>query len=201
MTGTAAATAAPVVPGRTPACRLRLATDADADAVLRWRNHPKVRQASFTRHEITAAEHAAWWRRVTAHPAQHVLIFEWQGVASGVVTVQEAEPADGSARWGFYLDVAGLDRIGATLPAWVAAERAALGYAFDTLGLRLLRGEVLADNRPVLELHRRFGFVVTGTRWHEIDGTDCAVVQVELTSEARRDASRRHRDRPAGAAR
>ncbi|HEX8626778.1 MAG TPA: GNAT family N-acetyltransferase [Catenuloplanes sp.] len=191
----------PVRTGLVPPCRLRRATDADADAVLRWRNHPKVRQASFTRRPISAPEHAAWWRRVSADPAHHLLIFEWQGVAAGVVTLHEPTPADGSAGWAFYLDVDGLQRIGALLPAWVAAERAALGYAFDTAGLRVLRGEVLAENRPVLDLHRRFGFAVTGTHQRDIDGVRHDVLRVELTCDDRRDAPRRHHDRPAGAAR
>ena len=37
---------------------LRDATDDDRDAVLAWRNHPQVRRASLTRHEIGADEHA-----------------------------------------------------------------------------------------------------------------------------------------------
>lgn len=47
-----------------PRFALRPATDADMLTVLRWRNHPEVRQVMFTTHEIAEAEHRAWWQEI-----------------------------------------------------------------------------------------------------------------------------------------
>ncbi len=150
---------------------LRPAADGDRDAVLAWRNHPEVRRASLTTHEIGAAEHAAWW---SGGGRDRVLIFEYAGTPAGVVTI------DPDGTWGFYLDVAGLTARGALLPAWLELERAAIAYAFDTLGLDRLAGETLAWNTQVLTLHRRFGFRETRRYQRPVDGVPQEVVETEL---------------------
>ncbi len=150
---------------------LRAAADDDRDAVLAWRNHPEVRRVSFTTHEIGAAEHAAWW---AGGGRDKILIFEYAGRPAGVVTI---EP-DGT--WGFYLDVAGLTARGELLPAWLELEKAAVAYAFDTLGLQRLGGETLAANAQVLALHRRFGFRETRRYQRPVDGVPQEVVWTEL---------------------
>jgi UDP-4-amino-4,6-dideoxy-N-acetyl-beta-L-altrosamine N-acetyltransferase len=169
---------------------LRPATDGDREMVRQWRNHPQVRRASFTTHVISAEEHARWWRAVHTDPTRRLLIFEWEGHPSGVVTFREPTPADGTADWGFYLDVAGLTEREALLPAWIALETAAVRYAFDTAGFTRLRGEVLAWNESVLALHKRIGFTVVGSYQRDIDGTPQTVLRIELDPAHRRDRRR-----------
>lgn len=158
---------------------LRPVTDDDQEMVRRWRNHPRVRQASITQHEISAEEHAAWWRRTRSDPDRFVLIFQWAGSECGVVTF-DRDPGGESATWGFYLDVENLDARAELMPAWIALEREAIDYAFDVLGLRRIGGETLAANTPVLQLHRRFGFRVVRRYQREIDGEPRDVVWTEL---------------------
>lgn len=43
---------------------LRPMTEADLAQVLAWRNHPDIRANMYTQHEITMAEHRAWWDRM-----------------------------------------------------------------------------------------------------------------------------------------
>ncbi|MEW9546841.1 GNAT family N-acetyltransferase [Nonomuraea sp. NPDC050783] len=160
---------------------LRGVHDDDLPAMLRWRNHPRVRAASLTTHEIGAAEHARWWAAVRADATRRVLIYVHDGVAAGVVAYSELSAA--SATWGFYLDLDGLERSGALLRAWAGLERAAIGHAFGPLGLAVLRGVVLAGNAPVRALHRRFGFTEVATYRHDIDGVAHDVVAIELRRE------------------
>ena len=68
------------------------------DAVLRWRNHPQVRAASLTRHEIGTEEHAAWWKAALVDPARRVLVYERRDVPSGVVTFFDIDPNARSLR-------------------------------------------------------------------------------------------------------
>ena len=157
---------------------LRDATDSDCDIVLRWRNHPQVRQSSFTTHEIGEAEHRGWWSAMRADPALHLLIYEHGGIPSGVVMLATAAP--GIADWGFYLDVTGLERRGELLPAWIGIERESIAYAFDQVGVTVLRGDVLASNIAVWRLHRRCGFTETARYVRAVDGRPHEVVRVEL---------------------
>ncbi|MEU1727091.1 GNAT family N-acetyltransferase [Nonomuraea sp. NPDC005692] len=160
---------------------LRRVQDGDLPVMRQWRNHPKVRAASFTGHEISEGEHARWWSAVRADPARQVLIYEHDGAGAGVVTYSEL--GGERASWGFYLDLDGLERSGALLRAWVGLERAAIDHAFGPLGLTTLRGEVLADNEPVRRLHRRFGFAEVATYRMPVDGVPREVVAVELHKE------------------
>ena len=64
---------------------LRLAEPPDARRLLDWRNHPATRAVSLTSHEISAAEHAAWFEHALADPHHVVLIVLHGGHESGVV--------------------------------------------------------------------------------------------------------------------
>lgn len=164
---------------------LREATDADVPAIRRWRDHPQVRGASILTHEITPEGHAQWWRAVCADPARRVLIFEYEGAPCGVVTINDHDPEARTAEWGFFLDVDGLQARGALLPAWLALEKAAVAYGFEELKLVAMGGRTLAWNKPVLALHRRFGFVEVPDRCYvtEVDGVPQQVIWTELRRE------------------
>lgn len=165
---------------------LREATDADRDAVRRWRNHPQVRAMSFTTHVIAEEEHARWWQQVRQNPDKLLYVYERSGHAAGLVSFDMESPD--TATWGFYLDVEGLEDRGELLPAWLEVEREVLTLAFDVLGLGRLHGEMLADNAAVRQLHRRYGFEETDVYQREIDGKMHDVVHIDLRAE---DARRR----------
>lgn len=165
---------------------LREATEADLSLIRVWRNHPQVRAASLTTHEISPEEHLAWWRGVSADPSRQILVFTYQDQPAGVVTIADLDRHSREATWGYYLDYAGLQDRGELLPAWMTLEREAIGYAFDELGLARLGGETLAWNTPVLDLHRRYGFRETKSYLVDVDGTPQRVVWTELTADARR---------------
>lgn len=120
----------------------------------------------MTTHEITPAEHAAWWSKNW----QNVLIYEGDGVPAGVVIFN-------GETWSFYLDVEGLGR--RLLPAWMRLEKEAIDYAFGTLGLDRLDGETLEENTQVLALHRRFGFREVRRYQRPVDGVVKTVVVTE----------------------
>ena len=165
---------------------LREAADADRDMVLRWRNHPQVRRASFTTGEIDPAEHDRWWSSVRADGSKWLLIYEHGGAPSGVVTFTTDDDG-GAATWGFYLDIEGLNRRGELLQAWIGIERESASYAFEKIGVTVLHGDVLASNAAVRRLHQRCGFTETGTYIRAIDGVPREVVRVQLRKqEARR---------------
>lgn len=167
---------------------LRPATDSDLDAMRMWRNQAPNREVSITNHEITPDEHAAWWSRVRDDRTRQVLIYERNGVPSGVVNLFDLS-LDGPVRtgsWGFFLDAAGLEQRGETLPAWLEVMREAADHAFDRLGLDELTGEVLEDNVVVRQMNRRFRFVEGQPERREVDGRVITVIPISLKRENRR---------------
>lgn len=167
---------------------LRAATDADVDDIRRWRNQEPNRAVSINQHEITPAEHAAWWAKAGADPTRRVMVYERDGASAGVVNFFDlslgAEPRSGS--WGFFLDAEGLDARGETLPAWIEVMREATSYAFDELGLDDLHAEVLADNTVVRQMNRRFRFVEGTPATREVEGRTIVVIPISLNRQQRR---------------
>ncbi|MER6943513.1 GNAT family N-acetyltransferase [Nonomuraea sp. NPDC000554] len=156
---------------------LRDAEERDLATMRRWRNHPQVRAASLTTHEIGESEHARWWAAMCDDPTTRVLVYHHGDTAAGVVTFFGL--GSGSGYWGFYLDIDGLSE--KLLAAWFGLEREAIGHAFGPLGLTTLRGEVLAGNEAVMRLHHRFGFVEVGRRRQAVGGVRREVVTIQLT--------------------
>ncbi|MEP6464549.1 MAG: GNAT family N-acetyltransferase [Frankiaceae bacterium] len=172
---------------------LRPAIDADRDLMLAWRNHPDVRALSLTRHVISPAEHAAWWDRTLADPTRRVLVYERYEVPSGAVTFFDRDAAEGSAWWGYYLDVAGLAARGALMPAWISIVREALRYAVEEMALTVLYGEVLEANEAVRSFNRRNGIREVDSYSRDVDGRSETVIRLEFRATDLR--------RPAGASR
>jgi predicted dehydrogenase/RimJ/RimL family protein N-acetyltransferase len=69
---------------------LRRATDRDADLLLRWRNDPIARAASFDTKEIRPAEHRAWLEQKLADPGTRLLVATTDGVPVGQLRLEVA---------------------------------------------------------------------------------------------------------------
>jgi RimJ/RimL family protein N-acetyltransferase len=161
---------------------LRPATDADQADVLRWRNHPEVRAVSLTQHEFGEDELAAWWESTKQRDDRLVLVYVKNDVPAGVVTFFDLDRDAGTSWWGYYLDNDGLTGRGELLPAWMQIQREAKRYAFGTLGLRVLEGEVLEANEAVRRFNRRNGFEEVSSEVRDIDGVPTTVWRVRAVN-------------------
>lgn len=168
---------------------LRHATDDDVLTIREWRNHDKVRGVSQITHVIPLEDHLKWWASIQSDPTRQVLIYEHDGLAAGVVTYTQigTDPnGEPSTSWGFFLDTDGVAARGNTLQVWMGLEKEAIDYAFDVLGVKVIRGETLGWNKVVRQLHRRFGMTEPGSFIRDIDGEPTEVVHNELRVENRR---------------
>lgn len=139
-----------------------------------WRNHEEVRRVSLTQHVISSEEHLAWWERTEQDPTTRVLIYERDGIPSGVVTFSDLE--NGSAWWGYYLDNAGLDERGAMFPSWISIQREAVRYARDELELTELHGETMVSNDSAISFNLRQGFVEVERYSRDVAGEQVEVI-------------------------
>lgn len=147
-----------------PASGLRRMAQADVLRVLSWRNHPEVRRYMYTQQEIAEADHRRWFEAASQDALRHLLIFEVHGEPLGYVNLTETLHGR-FADWGFYLAPNAARGTGSQLGA------AVLGYAFDTLGLHKLCGEVLGFNERSAQFHEKLGFLKEGVlRQQHFDG-------------------------------
>lgn len=167
--------------------RLRPLCGDDLDWVLQWRNAPSVRRFMLTRHEIQPEEHRRWFERLQGDATACWMVAE-EADGRPVAVTGFSRMTLGTADWGFYA------RPGAPPGTGTRLGQASLAWAFGPLGLRQLRGEVLADNVASLRLFRRLGFVERGVlREVQIGGTAVGVHGFEIDAAAwqarRQDAS------------
>lgn len=146
--------------------KLRDIKTEELSLMLVWRNVPKVRENMYTRHEISSDEHQAWWASVQKSSTQKYFMYEFNGMALGVVCFSEIDQKNHNASWAFYASPEAPKGTGSRM------EFLALDYAFNELGMHKLCCEVLAFNNPVIKLHKRFGFQSEGVlrEHHDIDG-------------------------------
>lgn len=173
---------------------LRPVVEHDLATMLAWRNQPVNREASVHQQVISAAEHKAWWDRVSGSPRWRLLVFQSEDRPLGIVSFfdLDLDAATKTGSWGFYLDHETTTADGTAMLAWMQLMREATGYAFDEppagLGLAELRGEVRPENEAVRMMNRRFGFSEGEPFGRLIDGET-----VQLIPIAQRRADRRTR--------
>jgi UDP-4-amino-4,6-dideoxy-N-acetyl-beta-L-altrosamine N-acetyltransferase len=125
--------------------------EKDLQKVLSWRNHPKVRAYMYTQHEISIKEHALWFERASNDAQRHILIYEKDGVPMGFINIHETVD-EGVANWGFYVAPDSQKGTGRALGI------EALRFAFNSIGLKKVCGQVLAFNERSIIYHLNLGF-------------------------------------------
>lgn len=139
-------------------------TEGDLEQVLAWRNHLEVRSHMYTQHEISLDEHTRWFARSSQDPERHLLVFEIDGSPLGFINIHQIA-SGGIADWGFYTAPDAFTGTGRALG------RAALRYAFETVGLHKLCGQALAFNERSIRFHLNLGFQPEGVlRQQHFDG-------------------------------
>lgn len=146
---------------------LRVIQDNELELMRSWRNAPSVRANMYTRHEISAAEHQAWWERTRQREDQQYFMYENGNTPLGIVGFTAIDRVNLNCSWAFYAAPDAPRGTGARM------EFLALEHAFNTLQLHKLNCEVLAFNTAVIKLHQKFGFLIEGTfRQHHKVGDD-----------------------------
>jgi UDP-4-amino-4,6-dideoxy-N-acetyl-beta-L-altrosamine N-acetyltransferase len=128
---------------------------SDLTMILAWRNHIDVRQYMYTQHEISLDEHIEWFEEVLLDSSKNCLIFEYNGVPTGFVSLNLRDTCS-FADWGFYVAPLTKKGIGKLLGV------SALNYAFNELKLRKVYGQAIAYNERSIAFHSRLGFVIEG---------------------------------------
>jgi UDP-4-amino-4,6-dideoxy-N-acetyl-beta-L-altrosamine N-acetyltransferase len=136
---------------------LRAIRDNEIELIRGWRNAPNVRVNMYTRHEIGADEHRAWWSAVQTRSDQAYFMYEFCGTPTGVVAFNAIDRVNCNSSWAFYANPHSPKGVGTRM------EFLALEHAFNDLSLHKLYCEVFAFNKPVIRLHQKFGFQTEGT--------------------------------------
>lgn len=145
---------------------LKALTDDQVPLILNWRNEPRVRQNMYTTHLISEVEHIAWWEKIKNRADTKYYLFERGGSPYGVVAFTQIDLVSKHAMWAFYTAPDAPKGTGSLM------EYLALEHAFNVLLLNRLYCEVLSFNKPVIRLHKKFGFEQEGILREHHKGQD-----------------------------
>ena len=127
----------------------------DLDYVLKWRNHPDIRKFMLSQHEITLAEHCAWFDRASRDESLALLVIEDNGQPLGCVIFSGVKN-NSTADWSFYSAPGNPPGSGMRICT------TALDYAFSELGVHKVAGQVLEFNQASIRVHQQLGFTQEG---------------------------------------
>ena len=139
-----------------PLAQLRRLQAADLPMVFDWRNDDAIRQWMVHQDIIAFDEHLAWYERNKDRTDRHFLIFEYDGIAEGYVSLVPV--ANSTAyEWGFYLRP---NR--STKGLGMLLGKTALDFAFNHLNCAKIFAQVLGFNDKSIRFHQRLGFTQEG---------------------------------------
>jgi UDP-4-amino-4,6-dideoxy-N-acetyl-beta-L-altrosamine N-acetyltransferase len=121
----------------------------------------------FDTQEIAAGAHEAWFKRAQSADTKHLFIFEIDGEATGFMNLSLSGKDGHVAEWGFYVAPGSARGTGRRLGV------STLNYAFDTIALHKVYGQVLAFNHRSIRFHEALGFAREGLlREHHFNGSE-----------------------------
>jgi RimJ/RimL family protein N-acetyltransferase len=135
--------------------RLRLASEDDEARLLRWRNEPETRRASFSAARVSATEHARWFRNALADPDCLIFVIEVEGNPSGQVRLTKFSPDEAEIHIGLTRSAHG-QGIGR------GALRSAVLKGCERLRVDTIVARVREDNEASLRAFEAAGFREVG---------------------------------------
>lgn len=137
---------------------LRDVRSDDKEKILHWRNLPEVAKYMYSDHIITPEEHERWFSGIFDDPNRKYWIITLEQEDVGLVNIYDLDRHNKRCYWAFYLASSRVR--GRGVGSFV--EYSILQYVFEDLALNKLCCEVLGFNEPVVNMHKRFGFVQEG---------------------------------------
>lgn len=158
-------------------------TGVDQDTamkVLQIRNEPGIRNNMYTNHIIGKDEHLGWIKSLEKSNNTVFFAVIHEGDVIGGASLSGINRTHKRADWAFYISE---KQHGKGLGS--ALERQFIDMAFRDFGIEKLNCEVISFNEKVIEMHKRFGFVIEGARRNHVirDGGKFDAILLGITKD------------------
>jgi UDP-4-amino-4,6-dideoxy-N-acetyl-beta-L-altrosamine N-acetyltransferase len=137
---------------------LRPMEGSDADLILAWRNDPRVRALFQASHEISLAEHLAWFESERLGRIDYMIVLKASGRPIGTLNFKNIGLEEGTAESGRLIGDLVARRQGyghESALAWIE-------YGFATLGLTRIVGVTHRSNEANIGLNQALGYCLVG---------------------------------------
>lgn len=141
---------------------LRKITLQDTDDIVRWRNSPTVMNRFIIRTPLSKDVHEAWMRdRVaTGLVEQLIIVIKDSNKSIGSVYFRDVDHNNATAEFGIFIGEEDEQHKG----YGYEAQKLALDYAFNELGLTDIMLRVLDDNNTAIANYKKCGFSIIEDR-------------------------------------
>jgi UDP-4-amino-4,6-dideoxy-N-acetyl-beta-L-altrosamine N-acetyltransferase len=119
--------------------------------VLEWRNHPNIRKYMYNRYTISLEEHLNYIESLKNAKDKRYFLVKGDENYIGVIDFTELDLDRGETHFGIYAKP-NLKGVGNILMQTI------LDYAFNQMGIRTIKLEVLRTNVRAISLYRKFNF-------------------------------------------
>lgn len=117
----------------------------------------------YADHVISVEEHQRWLQGLDGDDRREIfVILGASGEVTGLASLTEIDRTHRKADWGFYMSPSAPAGLGSAVLSQV------IGYAFGSLGLEKINGEVIEGNAASLGVHHKLLFQDEGFRRSQV---------------------------------
>ncbi|MEK4146255.1 UDP-4-amino-4,6-dideoxy-N-acetyl-beta-L-altrosamine N-acetyltransferase [Robertmurraya sp. FSL W8-0741] len=121
------------------------------ELILNWRTSEFVTRYMYTDIEYDLVKQRSWFESIKKDPHSYYWIMIYRDEPIGLVSITDIHSRDKRAYWNFYIGNPKFSMLGGFIGPYV------YNYAFKTMGLNKLVGEVMEENEGVRKLHLKQG--------------------------------------------
>ena len=149
------------------------------ETVMRWRIKPEVSQYMITDVEYKLENQCRWFERIANDSTYRYWLISYQGIFIGLINLAAIDRIHLRCSAGYYIGEMEYRQLGAMIPPYL------YNYVFREMKFRKIYGEVMSENKKVLQMHKMHGFRQVGVYRDHIfkNGSFHDVVLIELLSE------------------
>jgi len=150
------------------------------EIIIGWRTKPEVSQHMFTDVECNPEDQNRWFNRIMKDNTYRYWLISYQDVPVGLINLAAIDPANLRCSAGYYIGEMEYRQIGAEIPPYL------YNYVFKEMKFKKIYGEVMSENKNILQIHKMHGFCQVGFYRDHIfkNGHFHDVVLIELLSES-----------------
>lgn len=144
--------------------------------VLEWRVKPEVARYLFSNVEFDLDKQSQWFKRISQDDTYRYWLILYGDIPIGVFNLASIDQVNLRCSAGYYIGEMDYRQIGAMVPPYV------YNYVFKNMKFNKVYGEVIAENKNVIQMHSMHGFRQVGVYRDHIfkSGTFYDVILIEL---------------------
>ncbi|MGG4199224.1 UDP-4-amino-4,6-dideoxy-N-acetyl-beta-L-altrosamine N-acetyltransferase [Peribacillus frigoritolerans] len=132
---------------------LRALSEKDKEMIYNWRNLEHIRINMYNDQPISYEDHGRWFESMLKNLKDYYRLFIYQQKPLGLISFKDINQQNQTCAWGFYIGEINAPKGSGTIMGFLG-----LDYAFHSLNMRKIIGEVLSFNKKSEMFHQKLGF-------------------------------------------